>query len=80
MRNRLQYANLIRRTSLKLNTHRSQSSLSLRSKPEKPKRKPERPPEKKVEKKKGLCLIHSPALFLFTKADQQLLPGENLFA
>lgn len=32
--------------------HRVPPSLSLRSKPEKPRRKPERPPEKKVEKKK----------------------------
>lgn len=50
-------ADFIRLASLKLNVHRSEflPSVSLRSKPEKPKRKPERPPEKKVEKKKGQC-------------------------
>lgn len=73
MGNRLRYANLIRRTSLRFNVLRSQSSSSLRSKPEKPKRKPERPPEKKVEKKKGQSLIQShslsQALLLPTAAD-----------
>lgn len=42
----------------------SSLSLSLRSKPEKPKRKPERPPEKKVEKKRGE---------LFQKATQRAI-------
>lgn len=50
--------------------------LSLRSKPEKPKRKPERLPEKKVEKKKG----QSHSLFLFSGTDGQLLPETLLYA